>query len=100
MAPFAREPGIGRQRIVARDLLDERLGQSIGQRRLALEMGVGIIGGEEQQLVRADMVEDAQDRRAIRHFHRLQGEAKPLAQDIGSGPTMSKLTCENLSAGG
>ena len=51
--------GIGLQCVVDQNLAQQVLGQAVGQRVLVVEMPVRIVGGEQQHVVGADLLDDA-----------------------------------------
>src|SRR5712664_4049108 len=77
---------IGRMRIVHLDLSREVGRDAGGKEIVAIELPMRVIGGKQQEFVRAQMIDDtADDVRGFRRIERLHGQAEMIAEDFQRG---------------
>src|ERR1700735_1614573 len=77
------ESAVGGVGIVDRDLANELWRKTVRDDVLAIEMPMRIVGREQQDFIRPEMVEDPLDNRRIRwSVERLQRQPHPLADDF------------------
>src|ERR1700730_4830254 len=74
---------IGRARIVHHDLAREVARNARGEEIIAVELPMRVVGGEQQELVRTQMIDHAADDvGGIRSVERLDGQAEMVAENI------------------
>src|SRR6266436_9487106 len=70
-------------RIVHHDLAREVIGDPDGKEIVALELPMRVVGGKQQELVGAQMIDDtAHDVGGFRRVERLHGQAKMITEDF------------------